>query len=346
MGIRLRLGPFSISSRGRVGVRVGPVSAYGGGRGRRRTKARQGVYALAQAPSRPAGEPTLTELHAMPSWDRRMLEGRRTELGLRPRDDLVGMRSDDMRMVLEQRVQASHAKGQDAADHSYLHALKHMGAHDRSVLELTRADLGLPRVDDLAGLPPQDCEWILSLRGESDRVLGRRSELRVTEATKPAADSGRLPSQNEARHREPASAIELFRDTAFALWDATRLAEIKRLKNQATPEQRLESLLLITNLWSQQCDMGSAVYRKLLDAGPRDSEILAAKEWLDAWTEAAGAELPVYTQAQAELVTQLGTKRAEEIADSVVAPKMEALEHRYDLQTVAANADNSTTTRG
>jgi hypothetical protein len=32
VGMRIRLGPFSVSSRGRVGVRVGPVSAYGGGR--------------------------------------------------------------------------------------------------------------------------------------------------------------------------------------------------------------------------------------------------------------------------------------------------------------------------
>jgi hypothetical protein len=36
MSVRLRFGPFSISSRGRVGVRVGPVSVSGGGRRRRR----------------------------------------------------------------------------------------------------------------------------------------------------------------------------------------------------------------------------------------------------------------------------------------------------------------------
>src|SRR3954471_4511539 len=32
MSLWLRLGPFSASSRGRVGVRAGPVSWYGGGR--------------------------------------------------------------------------------------------------------------------------------------------------------------------------------------------------------------------------------------------------------------------------------------------------------------------------
>lgn len=37
MGIRLRIGPFSASSRGRVGVNVGPVGVYGGGRRRRST---------------------------------------------------------------------------------------------------------------------------------------------------------------------------------------------------------------------------------------------------------------------------------------------------------------------
>jgi len=36
MSVRLRLGPFSISSRGRVGVRAGPVSVYGGGHRRKR----------------------------------------------------------------------------------------------------------------------------------------------------------------------------------------------------------------------------------------------------------------------------------------------------------------------
>jgi hypothetical protein len=36
VGMRLRVGPFSVSSRGRVGVRAGPVSLYGGGRRRRR----------------------------------------------------------------------------------------------------------------------------------------------------------------------------------------------------------------------------------------------------------------------------------------------------------------------
>jgi hypothetical protein len=36
VGVRLRLGPFSISSRGRVGARVGPVSISGGGYRRRR----------------------------------------------------------------------------------------------------------------------------------------------------------------------------------------------------------------------------------------------------------------------------------------------------------------------
>ncbi len=34
MGMRLRVGPVSVSSRGRVGVRAGPVSVYGGGRRR------------------------------------------------------------------------------------------------------------------------------------------------------------------------------------------------------------------------------------------------------------------------------------------------------------------------
>lgn len=33
--MRVRVGPFSVSSRGRVGVRAGPVSVYGGGRRRR-----------------------------------------------------------------------------------------------------------------------------------------------------------------------------------------------------------------------------------------------------------------------------------------------------------------------
>lgn len=36
MSIRLRLGPFSVTSRGRVGVRVGPVSVSGGGARRKR----------------------------------------------------------------------------------------------------------------------------------------------------------------------------------------------------------------------------------------------------------------------------------------------------------------------
>jgi hypothetical protein len=35
MGMRIRLGPASVSSRGRVGLRAGPVSVYGGGRRRR-----------------------------------------------------------------------------------------------------------------------------------------------------------------------------------------------------------------------------------------------------------------------------------------------------------------------
>lgn len=42
MGMRLRMGPVSVSSRGRVGVRVGPVSAYGGGRRRRRSSSNSG----------------------------------------------------------------------------------------------------------------------------------------------------------------------------------------------------------------------------------------------------------------------------------------------------------------
>ena len=36
MSVRLRLGPFSVSSRGRVGVRVGPVLVSGGGHRRKR----------------------------------------------------------------------------------------------------------------------------------------------------------------------------------------------------------------------------------------------------------------------------------------------------------------------
>ena len=39
MSVRLRLGPLSLSSRGRVGVRLGPVSAYGGGHRRKRRTA-------------------------------------------------------------------------------------------------------------------------------------------------------------------------------------------------------------------------------------------------------------------------------------------------------------------
>jgi hypothetical protein len=37
MGMRVRLGPLSVSSRGRVGLRAGPVSVYGGGGRRRRS---------------------------------------------------------------------------------------------------------------------------------------------------------------------------------------------------------------------------------------------------------------------------------------------------------------------
>jgi len=37
MSVRLRLGPFSVSSRGRVGARVGPVSVSGGGHRRKRS---------------------------------------------------------------------------------------------------------------------------------------------------------------------------------------------------------------------------------------------------------------------------------------------------------------------
>ena len=37
MGMRVRMGPFSVSSRGRVGVSVGPVGVYGGGHRRRRS---------------------------------------------------------------------------------------------------------------------------------------------------------------------------------------------------------------------------------------------------------------------------------------------------------------------
>jgi hypothetical protein len=40
MSLWIRLGHFSLSSRGRAGIRVGPISAYGGGR-RRRTRARR-----------------------------------------------------------------------------------------------------------------------------------------------------------------------------------------------------------------------------------------------------------------------------------------------------------------
>ena len=40
MSVRLRLGPFRISFRGRVGVRVGPVSVHGGGHRRKRSSPR------------------------------------------------------------------------------------------------------------------------------------------------------------------------------------------------------------------------------------------------------------------------------------------------------------------
>jgi len=41
MSVRLRLGPFRVSSRGRVGVRVGPVSVYGGGHRSKRSSPRK-----------------------------------------------------------------------------------------------------------------------------------------------------------------------------------------------------------------------------------------------------------------------------------------------------------------
>jgi hypothetical protein len=42
MGMRVRIGPFSVSSRGRVGVRAGPVSFYGGGTRHRRRSSSSG----------------------------------------------------------------------------------------------------------------------------------------------------------------------------------------------------------------------------------------------------------------------------------------------------------------
>lgn len=47
MSMRLRMGPVSISSRGRVGVKAGPVSFYGGGARRRRSRSNGGGGALA-----------------------------------------------------------------------------------------------------------------------------------------------------------------------------------------------------------------------------------------------------------------------------------------------------------
>jgi hypothetical protein len=46
MSIWLRGGPFKVSSRGRVGVRVGPVSAYAGGRHRRSSSSGGGMVLL------------------------------------------------------------------------------------------------------------------------------------------------------------------------------------------------------------------------------------------------------------------------------------------------------------
>lgn len=45
MGMRVRLGPVSLSSRGRVGMHAGPVSVYGGG-SRRRSSDGPGVLAV------------------------------------------------------------------------------------------------------------------------------------------------------------------------------------------------------------------------------------------------------------------------------------------------------------
>lgn len=47
MSMRLRMGPVSISSRGRVGVKAGPVSLYGGGTRRRRSRSNGGGGVLA-----------------------------------------------------------------------------------------------------------------------------------------------------------------------------------------------------------------------------------------------------------------------------------------------------------
>jgi hypothetical protein len=40
--MRIRMGPVSVSSKGRVGVRAGPVSVYGGGRRRSRRRSSRG----------------------------------------------------------------------------------------------------------------------------------------------------------------------------------------------------------------------------------------------------------------------------------------------------------------
>jgi hypothetical protein len=46
MGMRVRLGPVSLSSSGRVGVSAGPISVYGGGRRRRSSSGGGGLAAV------------------------------------------------------------------------------------------------------------------------------------------------------------------------------------------------------------------------------------------------------------------------------------------------------------
>src|ERR1019366_9431698 len=130
-----------------------------------------------------------------------------------------------------------------------------------------------------------------------------------------------LKAERSVRHP---SDVPIVRDDHFFVCaDEARREAMQAVQHAATDTERLETTLLITNLYTRQTDaLGKAVAR----VGELPSaEHGAVADWIAAWCDLAQAQLSAWCAYQDELVGQVGEERTKEIANGKPRDRLEAV---------------------
>jgi len=132
-------------------------------------------------------------------------------------------------------------------------------------------------------------------------------------------------------------------DVVFATQERTRVAALREAQQASDDDGRFEAICVATHFWQAQI---SQVQELLDEAGSRskfDPDYLPFSAWIEEWM---AQDFTSVANQQNDLVENLGSDRAQQIADERVTPRIENVMDeikerlRQTIREAEAEADN------